>query len=468
VGRSEAERDLSVRQQTNILKTKGNMKGRAIGHKPSRDERPSRQRGYEVAGDTAPEHAVLVGLVLPGTTASLALEYIDELDLLAQTAGASVVGRELAKRQKPDPATLVGKGKVAELQSIAEETKADLFIFDEDLSPAQVRNLEEGLGRRVIDRTGLILDIFARRAKTKEAQTQVEVAQLRYLLPRLTGAWQHLERQRGGIGFRGPGETQLETDRRLIRTRIRNLEQELQHIERVRHTQRSGRTGTFRFSLVGYTNVGKSTLMNVLTKAGVYEENLLFATLDSTTRALKLSPRHHALLTDTVGFIRKLPAHLVASFRSTLAEIQDAHCILHVVDLASPSCRDQMTEVERILGELGLSSMAQLIVFNKIDALLDETPLRWAKRDYPAAVFVSAQLGTGIEELLSRMKETMSAQLIEVNVQIGPDDGALLSELYRVGEVLSEISHDGSLELQVRLPEPVAHRLKLLSTRPPQ
>ncbi len=403
-----------------------------------------------------------MGVIWDRMAGSLAEEYMAELDMLAQTAGARVVSKELAKRGKADPATLVGKGKVAELAQIVEETKADIVIFDEDLAPAQVRNLEKAFGKRVIDRTGLILDIFARRARTREAKTQVELAQLRYNLTRLTRAWTHLERQQGGIGMRGPGETQIETDRRMIRTRIRLLEQDLAHIERVHDTQRANRTGIFRFAIAGYTNAGKSTLMNALTQAGVYEENLLFATLDSTTRALQLGPRAKALLTDTVGFIRKLPTGLVASFRSTLAEIREADCILHLVDLASPSVRDQMVEVEKILAEMGLAAIPQILVFNKIDALEDDLPLRWATQEYPEAVFISARQGTGLDLLRERMRAAHAKDLVELELAIPASDGLLISELHRVGEILKQSHDDNRLLLRVRLPEGEARRLGLL------
>lgn len=405
------------------------------------------------------ERALLVGIVGPGLSAVTALEYLDELALLAQTAGAEVVGRELSKRPRPDPATLVGKGKVRELAEIIAETGADLVIFDDDLAPAQVRNLEQGLERRVIDRTGLILDIFARRAQTREARTQVELAQLRYLLPRLTRAWTHLERQRGGIGMRGPGETQIETDRRIIRRRISILEQELQHIARVHATQRTGRADTYRFALAGYTNAGKSTLMNALTEAGVYEENLLFATLDSTTRALKLAPKRKSLLTDTVGFIRKLPPHLIASFRTTLAEIREAHCIVHVMDIAAASWREQMAEVNRILGELSVLDRPQILAFNKIDLLEDDAPRRMAAAEFPEAVFISARRGDGLDHLLERMRNAMSSEMLELTISVDPANGALLAELHRVAEILTMNSNGNHLELSVRIPEAHARRL---------
>jgi GTP-binding protein HflX len=407
------------------------------------------------------ERALLVGVNLSGVTKSLSLEYLDELDMLAQTAGAAVVGKELAHKAKRDAALLLGKGKVAELADIAREVNSDLVIFDDDLSPAQARNLEGVLERRVIDRTGLILDIFARRARTREAKTQVELAQLRYLLPRLTRAWTHLERQQGGIGMRGPGETQIETDRRLIRTRISHLEDELQHIERTHATQRSGRSGLYRFALAGYTNVGKSTLMNVLTGAGVYEENLLFATLDSTTRALKLGPKYQAILTDTVGFIRKLPPGLVASFRSTLAEIREADCILHIVDIASPSFQEQMAEVDKILAEMGLASTPLITVFNKVDALEDNLHLLWAEKQYPNGVFISARESRNISALQEQMRSVIASEMVEVSVHVPLGDGHLLSELHRLSEVLEERHDENGSQLRVRMPLSDARRLNL-------
>jgi GTPase len=408
------------------------------------------------------ERCLLVGVAWHGTSVALANEYLDELDMLAQTAGGVVVGKELAKRGKPEPATFVGSGKVEELAEVAGETGTELVIFDDDLTPGQVRNLEKGFGCRVIDRTGLILDIFARRARTREAKTQVELAQLRYLLPRLTHAWTHLEKQQGGIGMRGPGETQIETDRRLIRGRIRVLEEELRHIERVHATQRGRRDEMFRFAIAGYTNVGKSTLMNALTKAGVYEENLLFATLDSTTRLLKLGPKSRALLTDTVGFIRKLPTGLVASFRSTLAEIREANCILHIVDLSSVSWREQMAEVDKILAELGMAASPRVTAFNKIDALEDDVPRRLAEREFTEAVFISAKVGTGIPELIAKLKEAMSVDLVEISVDIPAEDGLLLSELYRIAEIVEEGEAPTGTRLKVRLPEFHARRLGLV------
>jgi GTP-binding protein HflX len=404
----------------------------------------------------------LVGIQWRGMTQSLATEYLDELAMLAKTAGAEIIGRELVKLARRNPAYFIGTGKVAELAEIAQETRAELLIFDEDLTPAQARNLERELNVRVIDRAGLILDIFARRARTREAKTQVELAQLKYVLPRLTRAWTHLERQQGGIGLRGPGETQIETDRRLIRNRIRHLEEDLEHIERTRSTQRSGRELMFRFALAGYTNVGKSTLMNALTRAGVYEEDLLFATLDSTTRMVKLAPQYRALLTDTVGFIRKLPPGLVASFRSTLAEIREAHCILHVVDIASPSFREQMAEVDRVLEEMGVGGIPRMVVFNKTDALEDDVPLRWARREFPEALPVSALTGKNLDQLREKMTEAVRADTVELTLEFASNDGALLSELHRFAEILDERQSGAGWSFRVRMPLLHARRLGLV------
>ena len=408
------------------------------------------------------ERSLLVGIHWRGMTETVAREYLDELDMLAQTAGAEIVGRELVKLARKNPAHFVGTGKVAEFCEIARETRAELLIFDEDLTPGQARNLERELDLRVIDRAGLILDIFARRARSREAKTQVELAQLKYVLTRLTRAWTHLERQQGGIGLRGPGETQIETDRRLIRNRIGHLEEELLHIERTRSTQRSRRDQMFRFALAGYTNVGKSTLMNALTRAGVYEENLLFATLDSTTRIVKLSPQFRALLTDTVGFIRKLPPGLVASFRSTLAEIREARSILHVVDIATPSFREQMAEVDRVLKEMGVEATPRILVFNKTDALEDDVPLRWAGREFPEAVFVSAREGTNLDRLQEKMREAMRVDTVELTLDIPSNDGALLSELHRFAEILEERHSDAGWSFRVRVPLFHARRLGLV------
>jgi GTP-binding protein HflX len=428
------------------------------------EDRADSARNSEVA---LRERAVLVGVCRPGGSESDSREHLDELVMLAETAGADVVDKELVRLRQIDAATFVGSGKAAELATLVAEARADLVVFDDDLAPAQARNLERELKVRLVDRSGIILDIFARRAKTREARTQVELAQLQYMLPRLSGAWAHLERQRGGIGMRGPGETQIETDRRLIRTRIRKLEEELSNIEKQHTTQRGRRQEVFRFSIAGYTNVGKSTLMNVLTQAGVYEENLLFATLDSTTRALPLGGGVKAVLSDTVGFIRKLPHGLVASFRSTLAEIKEADCIIHVVDVSSPSFREQMKTVEDILTEMGLGALPTIEVFNKVDAADDPSALKWVRDHKPDAILISARKGIGIESLLERMKLAYDSGRVTVETLVDPVDGKFWNELYRVGEILSSQPEGDSVRIKVTLDRPNAVRLGLINGSDP-
>lgn len=413
------------------------------------------------------ERALLVGICRPGENMTAALEHLDELAMLAETAGAEIVERELVKMRQYDPALYVGKGKAAELATSVAEFNADLVVFDEDPAPAQARNLERILKTRLVDRSGLILDIFAKRAQSREARTQVELAQLKYMLPRLSGAWTHLERQQGGIGMRGPGETQLETDRRIIRAKIRKLEEDLSMIEKQHKTQRAKRADVFRFSLAGYTNVGKSTLMNVLTQAGVYEENLLFATLDSTTRNLPLGQGIKALLSDTVGFIRKLPHGLVASFRSTLAEISEADCIVHVIDIASPTYREQMETVENILNEMGLSDVPVIEVFNKMDALDDPSVLKFVKETKPEAVLISAVKGTGIDSLRERMRHVMEQDKVVLDIQLDPTNGKLWQELYRVGEIQSTEAVGDTIQMKVQLGRVEAGRLGLLEPKRP-
>ncbi|PWN08149.1 GTPase HflX [Rhodohalobacter mucosus] len=357
------------------------------------------------------ERAVLVGIYGPDTPRWLASEYLEELDLLADTAGAATVDKILQNRPHPDPTTYVGKGKLNQLKSIASDKRADILIFDDDLSPTQVRNIEKTTGVKVLDRSGLILDIFASRAKTSAAKTQVELAQLQYLLPRLTRFWTHLSRQKGGIGTKGPGETQIETDRRLIGKRISVLKEKLEKLDRQRTTQRKGREEITRVALVGYTNAGKSTLMNTLTETSVLAEDRLFATLDSTVRRLELD-NHELLLSDTVGFIRKLPHNLIESFKSTLDEVRESDVLLHVVDASSRMVDDYIDVVEGTLDELDANSEKKILVFNKID-LLEPEKLIELKKEYPGAVFVSAYRGIGLNRLLERLEGIIEEDYVE-------------------------------------------------------
>jgi len=361
---------------------------------------------HEVVPPPGSERAVLVGHAVR-EDGDLARS-LEELGRLADTAGATVAATLVQRRGTVHPAHFIGKGKVAELKELVAERGADVAIFNHDLSPPQIRNLEKELGVKVVDRSELILDIFARRARTRESRLQVELAQLEYSLPRLTGMWRHLERQAGGIGTRGPGETQLETDRRLVRERIARLKDALRAVERERETQRQRRRREFRAAIVGYTNAGKSTLFNALTRSQAFVEDRLFATLDATTRQMVSPERRVALLTDTVGFIRRLPHHLVASFHSTLVEAIEADVLLHVVDAADPDRRRQMDAVDGVLEDILETPRPTLLVFNKCDLLPPEA-IAGLRVEYPGAHTVSARAGEGLgalrEELWSRAGE---------------------------------------------------------------
>lgn len=316
----------------------------------------------------AHEKAVLIGIITAKQNKDQALEYIDELDFLARTAGAVVVEKFLQKLDRPDNKSFVGSGKLQEIAAYIEKHEIDIAIFDDELSASQIRNIENAFKCKILDRTNLILDIFASRAKTAYSRTQVELAQYEYLLPRLTGMWSHLQKQRGGIGMKGPGEKEIETDRRIIRDRISKLKKELIQIDKQKQTQRKHRAAMVRVALVGYTNVGKSTLMNAMSKSNVFAENKLFATLDTTVR--KVTIEHLAfLLGDTVGFIRKLPHHLVESFKSTLDEIREADLLLHVVDISHPNFEEHIETVQSTLNDIGAGDKPYVMVFNKCDAL---------------------------------------------------------------------------------------------------
>ena len=355
------------------------------------------------------------------------LEYLDELKFLAETAGIEGGKYFIQKMDKPNPKTFIGSGKVEEISKYIEENPTDYVIFDEELSPSQMRNLEKLLSASVIDRTGLILDIFADRARTAYAKTQVELAQYQYLLPRLTGMWTHLERQRGGIGVRGPGESQLETDRRIVLDKIKKLKLQLSKIDRQMNSQRGNRESICRCALVGYTNVGKSTIMNLLSKSDVFAENKLFATLDTTVRKVVLDGIPF-LLSDTVGFIRKLPTQLVESFKSTLDEVREADILIHVVDISHPGFEDQITVVNQTLLEIGAMNKPTLMVFNKIDSYksqfydefsleekttcqlsLEELEKSWMSRANSPAIFISAMERINIDGLRRILSETVGS-----------------------------------------------------------
>ncbi len=367
------------------------------------------------------ESAVLVALVTDGQTMEQAIEYLDELEFLAETAGAVVKKSFIQKLKHPDNRTFVGKGKAEEVTDYVKDNDIDLIIFDDDLSAKQAGILEELTGRKILDRSTLILDIFASRAQTAQAKVQVELAQMQYLLPRLRGMWEHLERQRGGIGMRGPGEQEIETDRRIVRDKISLLKKRLERIDLQAQTQRKNRGEMIRVSFVGYTNVGKSTLMNTLGKAEVLAENKLFATLDTTVRKVVID-RMPFLLSDTVGFIRKLPHHLVESFKSTLDEVRESDLLIQVVDISHPQHRDQIKVVNSTLKELGAEKIPMLYVFNKMDlyleeafdeflhedekaVLLEEVKGQWKGETQDNAVFVSALKKEGMEELRIKLKE---------------------------------------------------------------
>ena len=344
----------------------------------------------DTLSDQTSEKAVIVRVVLPEKSRWRVDENILELKLLANTAGVEVVDVLVQSLQKLNPAYFIGTGKVEELMQVLKTSGSSTVIFDDDLTPAQSRNLENSTQVKIIDRSTLILDIFVKHARTREAKTQVELAQLQYLLPRLTRQWSHLSRQVGGIGARGPGETQLETDRRLVRNRIEFLRKELKKIDQHRTTQRHGRRGKFKISLVGYTNVGKSTIMNLLSGSNVLVEDQLFATLDSTTRKVKLDENHEVLLNDTVGFIRKLPHHLIASFKSTLDEVREADLLLHVVDVSHPGFQDQVNTVMQVLEDMKINNIPTITVFNKIDLLQEKSRIGVLKKQFPDGVFISA------------------------------------------------------------------------------
>lgn len=397
------------------------------------------------------EAAVLVGVLLPDRPVEDTP--LEELEGLAKTAGARVVGYLTQRRHAPDAATYMGKGKVEELQRMADSLDADVIIFDNDLSPGQTRNLEKALAVKVLDRTELILDIFASRAQTYEARLAVELAQLEYSLPRLKRMWTHLSRQKKGIGLRGPGEKQLETDRRLVERRIADLRGEVDAIHRRREREVAARRDAMTVSLVGYTNAGKSTLLNVLTGADVLAEDALFATLDTRTKRWHLPGWGPVLLSDTVGFIRDLPHHLIASFKATLEEARQADLLLHVADASNPAVLTQISQAYRVLEQIGIEAKDTLLVVNKVDAVADRAVVECLLNRYPNAVPLSAKTGHGLKDLAVAVGDALSRSFLDLDVEIPAADGRLLAYLAAHGEVLSKQYCDSRVVVHCRIPQ---------------
>lgn len=384
-----------------------------------------------------------------------------ELRELTSSAGAEVAGELLQRRQKPDPATLIGSGKLEELKGAVASTEANLVVFDHDLTPSQQRNLERELDIRVVDRTQLILDIFARHARTREGQLQVELAQLQYLLPRLAGRGVQMSQLGGGIGTRGPGETQLETDRRKINRRIRHVQQQLEDVRRIRGQQRRRRESApiATVALVGYTNAGKSTLFNALTKAGVLESARMFATLDPTLRHMMLPSKRQVVLSDTVGFIRNLPHTLVSAFRATLEEVQKASLLLHVSDVTSPTAAEQQTQVEEVLRELESADKPRIYVMNKVDLLPEKK--RESLRDADNVAYVSATTGAGLEKLRALIDASIAEDPIRsARLRVPQAEGKALATLDAKARILSREYREGYVEMEVQAPESLLRRMK--------
>jgi len=401
------------------------------------------------------EKVIAVGLILPDLTRSVAEEHLNELEKLIETAGGTVVDKVLAKRNGPDPATFVGSGKAEELQQLVHAFDATLIVFDDDLSPAQARNLEKIIDRKVIDRSGLILDIFAGRARSRESRTQVELAQLEYMLPRLTKAWSHLSRQAGGIGTRGVGETQLEIDRRIVRTRIARLKEDLTKIERTRDTQRKSRDAAFTIALVGYTNAGKSTLFNQLTRGGADAIDRLFATLDSKSHKAVFDMPRETVIVDTVGFIRKLPHHLVASFRSTMEEAVSADLVLHVIDASHPQHEEQREVAEQVLADLGVTPDRIIDVYNKSDRLAeDDVP---SARPRKNLVTLSALTGAGIDRLIEMLRERELEGGETMHLLIPHEQSRVIAKLHSVAVVLEQSMTEEAVVFDVWVPRDQVH-----------
>ncbi len=396
------------------------------------------------------ESAVIVGVDLPNR--EFPFDDLDELAGLAETAGAEVVGRLTQRRQAPDQTTYLGKGKLEQLEMMLRATDADVVIFDNDLSPAQIRNLESALEVKVLDRTEVILDIFSTRAQTHEARLAVELAQLEYSLPRLKRMWTHLSRIKAGVGMRGPGEKQLETDRRLVEKRIVDLRREMDKILHRKEREVAARSDRMTVSLVGYTNAGKSTLLNKLTGADELAEDKLFATLDTRTRRWQLPGWGPVLLSDTVGFIRDLPHNLIASFRATLEEARQADLLLHVADASNPAALRQIAAVYTVLEELGIREKDTILVLNQVDRIHEPGPLAVLTQRYPSAIEISAKTGAGSSRLAAAVSEALSHHFLDVDVETGVENGRLLAYLAQHGEILSRTYTDGRVSVHCRMP----------------
>jgi GTP-binding protein HflX len=395
------------------------------------------------------ESAIIVGVITPQESRFTVRDHLNELEHLARTAGADVTDRVTQSLNSPDPATFIGSGKVRELARLTKQRDSDLVIFDDELSPVQVKNIEEEIDCKLLDRSGLILDIFASRAQTRAAKTQVELAQLDYLRSRLTRRWTHLSRQEGGIGTKGPGEKQIEMDRRMIDKRMAKLRDKLEKIDQQRQTQRKNRSEHTTASLVGYTNAGKSTLLNALADEELLAEDRLFATLDATTRTVELDTNKEVLMSDTVGFIRKLPHRLIESFKSTLDEVRESDVLMHVVDVTHPNFDDQIRVVDETLEELGADDKPTLVVFNKVDALDDQRLLRALREDYPDASFISALRGIGLQQLKEDLLNLIEKDYVDRVAYVPVTEPEAIAKIHRLADVTSEdymYAENGELE----------------------
>ena len=408
------------------------------------------------------ERALLIGLEKQGVSKWDLHDSLDELRELANSAGAEVVDTVTQKLQKPTAPYYIGRGKAESIKESCQDQHVTSVIFDDELSPAQGRNLENLFARKVLDRTQLILDIFAQRARSREGRLQIELAQLQYLLPRLTRMWHHLSRQTGGIGTRGPGETQLEVDRRRVQERIARLERELEAVRKTRAIQRQGRKRHQWpvAAVVGYTNAGKSTLLNLLTGADVVAENKLFATLDPTTRSFVLPNKQRVLLTDTVGFLRKLPHTLIESFKATLEEVSEADLLIHIVDLSHPRVDEQMEAVDRVIKELDAYGKQTLIVFNKIDNLTSREGVDSYLKRFPASVAISARTGEGVNQLVHALEGALSSWRLRSRFRIPANESALLAEIHRVGHVLELRYEENDALIVAHVPPDLAQKLE--------